>query len=111
MGMIALRETWQELREIAKEITIQTRDGDQISLYDSLNDYLSRYSLTERESEILFAISYLGGTNEEVGHFLNISPNTVRNHVSKILLKMKVKSIREAQALILRFMIKAYKTC
>lgn len=67
--------------------------------------YLSVYPLTKRELDILYAISYYGDSNEELGIRLKISPHTVKNHVSKILVKMKIRSVREAQAFLLRCLI------
>ena len=51
--------------------------------------------LTAREREILKWI-YLGKSNAEVGAILSISPLTVKNHVQKILRKLKV--VNRAQA-------------
>jgi transcriptional regulator EpsA len=51
--------------------------------------------LTAREREILKWI-YLGKSNAEVGAILGISPLTVKNHVQKILRKLKV--VNRAQA-------------
>jgi transcriptional regulator EpsA len=51
--------------------------------------------LTPREREILKWI-YLGKSNAEVGAILAISPLTVKNHVQKILRKLKV--VNRAQA-------------
>ena len=51
--------------------------------------------LTAREREILTWI-YLGKSNAEVGGILSISPLTVKNHVQKILRKLKV--VNRAQA-------------
>lgn len=51
--------------------------------------------LTVREREILRWI-YLGKSNAEIGAILGISPLTVKNHVQKILRKLKV--VNRAQA-------------
>jgi transcriptional regulator EpsA len=56
---------------------------------------VSRGVLTPREREILKWI-YLGKSNAEVGAILAISPLTVKNHVQKILRKLKV--VNRAQA-------------
>jgi len=56
---------------------------------------VSRGVLTSREREILKWI-YLGKSNAEVGAILAISPLTVKNHVQKILRKLKV--VNRAQA-------------
>jgi transcriptional regulator EpsA len=51
--------------------------------------------LTAREHEILRWI-YLGKSNFEVGEILKISPLTVKNHVQKILRKLKVVNRTQA---------------
>lgn len=48
-------------------------------------------SLTEREKEILHLIT-LGHTNQNIGEILNISPNTVKNHIKRMSDKVKVKN-------------------
>lgn len=74
-------------------------------LMKPLKGFLSAYPLTDREKEILYAICVYGFSNEEIGELLNISHHTVKNHVSKILVKMNVSSIREVQSSILRYLI------
>lgn len=53
--------------------------------------------LSERESEVLQILA-LGGSNDEIGDQLHLSPHTVRNYVSSIYGKLGVKSWREAVA-------------
>lgn len=53
--------------------------------------------LSERESEVLQILA-LGGSNDEIGDRLHLSPHTVRNYVSSIYGKLGVKSWREAVA-------------
>jgi DNA-binding NarL/FixJ family response regulator len=52
-------------------------------------------SLTPREQEVLELLAD-GLTNIEIGERLFISPITVRNHVSRILMKLQVRDRREA---------------
>lgn len=51
--------------------------------------------LSQREKEVLNLI-ITGLSNAEIGQQLNISTNTVKNHVSNILVKMNVSSRTEA---------------
>jgi transcriptional regulator EpsA len=52
-------------------------------------------TMTERELEILVWVQE-GKSNQEIGTFLNISPLTVKNHVQKILRKLKVRNRAQA---------------
>jgi DNA-binding NarL/FixJ family response regulator len=45
--------------------------------------------LSEREKEVLRLVA-AGHDNEQIGHELFISPHTVKNHISSILLKLQV---------------------
>lgn len=56
--------------------------------------------LTRRETEVAHWLAQ-GKTNAEIAHILAISPATVKNHVERILFKLKVES-RLAAALIIR---------
>lgn len=58
---------------------------------------ITLYGLTKREGEILHWISS-GKTNWEIAQVLSISENTVKNHVQRILGKLKVNSRTEAVA-------------
>jgi len=53
--------------------------------------------LTEREVEILRWVQH-GKSNADIGHVLNISPLTVKNHVQNILRKLKVQNRAQAVA-------------
>jgi len=57
---------------------------------ENLED-LSKYRITERESEVVGYICK-GMTNKEIAWELNISVNTVNNHVANIFEKMDVRS-------------------
>ena len=52
---------------------------------------LSKYRITERESEVVRYICK-GMTNKEIAWELKISVNTVNNHVANIFEKMDVRS-------------------
>jgi two-component system NarL family response regulator len=60
-----------------------------------LADRMMRSSLTGREMEILEMIAK-GLTNKEIGSALDISDNTVRNHVISIIGKLEVSDRTEA---------------
>ena len=52
---------------------------------------LSQYKVTERETEVIDCICN-GMTNKEIARKLNISVNTVNNHVANIFEKMNINS-------------------
>lgn len=54
--------------------------------------------VTVREKEILYHIA-LGKTNKEISKDLKLSSATVRNHLAKIFIKLKVKNRAEAAVL------------
>ncbi len=69
-----------------------------------LNTYLlNKYSLTKRELEVLKLVIN-GYSNQEIAKILNISPHTVKAHVSSLLDKFEV-SVRVSLA------VKAVKDC
>jgi transcriptional regulator EpsA len=53
--------------------------------------------MSEREHEILHWVTN-GKTNSEIGTILGISPNTVKNHLKRIFLKLEVYSRAQAVA-------------
>lgn len=57
----------------------------------------SKKVITDREAEILRHVQ-TGKSNDEIGHLLNISPLTVKNHVQKILRKLNVNNRAHAVA-------------
>lgn len=62
---------------------------------------LQRDGLTQREQEILRFIAS-GMTNGEIAKRLDVSPFTIKNHVSRLLSKLGVNSRTEAAVLALR---------
>jgi two-component system NarL family response regulator len=60
-----------------------------------LADRMMRSNLTGRETEILEMLAK-GLTNKEIGRALEISDNTVRNHVISIISKLEVSDRTEA---------------
>jgi len=57
--------------------------------------------LTERELEVAQLIA-LGRSNSDIAHEMSLSVFTVKNHVSQILGKLKVRSRTQVAAIILR---------
>ncbi len=57
--------------------------------------------LTERELEVAQLIAQ-GRSNSDIAHEMSLSIFTVKNHVSQILAKLKVRSRTQVAALILR---------
>jgi two-component system, NarL family, response regulator len=64
---------------------------------DRLTERMMRTDLTTRESEVLQMLAR-GLTNKEIGNALDISGNTVRNHVNSIIDKLEVSDRTEAVA-------------
>ncbi len=62
-----------------------------------LTERMMRTDLTARESEVLHMLAR-GLTNKEIGIALDISGNTVRNHVNSIIEKLEVADRTEAVA-------------
>ncbi len=60
-----------------------------------LAERMMRTNLTSRELEVLNMLAK-GLTNKQIGHALNISDNTVRNHVNSIIEKLEVSDRTEA---------------
>ena len=57
--------------------------------------------LTNREIEILGCIGS-GKTNKEISKDLLVSPSTIRNHISTIFIKLKIKNRSQATAIAIR---------
>lgn len=64
---------------------------------ERLTERMMRTDLTARESEVLQMLAR-GLTNREIGSALDISGNTVRNHVNSIIEKLEVADRTEAVA-------------
>ena len=62
---------------------------------DRLAERMTRSELTARELEVLHMLAR-GLTNKEIGAALDISGNTVRNHVNSIIEKLEVSDRTEA---------------
>ena len=62
-----------------------------------------RFSLTEREAEVLFWL-VRGKTNKEIGLILSMSPRTVNKHLEPIFRKLSVENRTSAAATCLRYL-------
>jgi DNA-binding CsgD family transcriptional regulator len=67
---------------------------------------MRQYNLTERENELLNALTLYGYNNRELAYILSISEKTVKNHLANIMRKTNTKSSRELSALVLRASLK-----
>ena len=96
-----LKNTTQ--REMIEAITAVASGGQYFPPHISarITHRRSRAHLTVRELEILDLLSK-GLTNKQIGCALNISDNTARNHVNKILEKLDVRDRTEAIAVAFR---------
>ncbi|SDX88507.1 LuxR C-terminal-related transcriptional regulator [Paenibacillus sp. PDC88] len=73
-----------------------------INLYPVFKELKAKYGLTKRETQVIEALTIYGENNHNLGSRLKVSENTIKNHMSRILVKTKLSSARELQALILR---------
>jgi DNA-binding NarL/FixJ family response regulator len=62
-----------------------------------LDDLLAGPEITPREKEILTLVTR-GNANKEIAAMLGISEDTVKQHVSRILVKLKVNDRAQATA-------------
>jgi two-component system, NarL family, response regulator LiaR len=85
----AIRSSHSGLPVLSPEITLSF-----LEKHDLPNIPIGNH-LTHREKEVL-DLMISGFSNAEIGHHLNISTFTVKNHVSNILVKMGVTSRTEA---------------
>jgi len=77
--------------KFARNITQKTRPVD-----TNLDEALS-----QRELQILTLVAD-GSTNKEIGEALNISPHTVKGHLTNILTKLNLKNRQQAVAYIMK---------
>ncbi|OBZ10247.1 hypothetical protein A7975_23130 [Bacillus sp. FJAT-26390] len=67
---------------------------------DAIQGFSKGYQLTQRESEIILLIAIHGFSNQEISDYCNISEKTVKNHISNIMGKMGIRSIRKLLSLL-----------
>lgn len=74
----------------------KSKNHNRANIMDALN------SLTERELEILEILSQ-GKSNKEIAHSLEISENTIEQHLRNIYEKLNVQNRTKAVVLYLRW--------
>ncbi|GAA0420058.1 response regulator [Cocleimonas flava] len=82
------------------EYLLRLTNDDEISTREL---FCERFSVTERESEVLFWL-VRGKTNREIGQILSMSPRTVNKHLEPIFRKLGVENRTSATAVCLRFL-------
>lgn len=82
------------------EYLLRFTNDNEKSIRESL---CKRFSLTERESEVLFWL-VRGKTNREIGLILSMSPRTVNKHLEPIFRKLSVENRTSATAICLRYL-------
>jgi DNA-binding NarL/FixJ family response regulator len=85
-------------------------DWQVTSVSDSETGFLmdvfgERYDLTPRECEVMRLLVLFGFENEEIIKILKLTDQTLDNYVSCILGKSRTNSIREFQALFIRYLM------
>lgn len=71
------------------------RDSNVSSNYDDANKVCVQYGLTQREKQVIAWVC-AGKTNWEISRIINISENTVKNHVQNIYKKLGVTNRTQA---------------
>lgn len=74
-------------------------------LHPVFQSFAKKYKLTARETSILRVLVLKGLRNEELASHINISPKTLKNHISNIMKKTNSISSRGIQALFFTFLI------
>ena len=82
------------------EYLLRLTNDDEISTRQL---FCERFSVTERESEVLFWL-VRGKTNKEISQILSMSPRTVNKHLEPIYRKLSVENRSSATAVCLRFL-------
>jgi DNA-binding NarL/FixJ family response regulator len=71
-----------------------------MQLVNTLNRFSAKYRLTERESHVLALIMIDGCSNCEIAERCVISEKTVKNHISNIMKKINIRSMRKLFSLL-----------
>lgn len=71
---------------------------DDLSVFNKMDEMYHeikvRHSLTTREIEVLMALTILGQSNTNLGALLNITENTVKNHIARIMDKTNTHELQ-----------------
>ena len=87
VGIVAIRR-YMVQKEVVEETKYSQEINDPIDVFVTLQEM---YSITERENEIIKYV-IVGNSNKEIGSYLYIFVNTVRNHIYNIYRKMGIKN-------------------
>ena len=87
VGIVAIRR-YMVQKEVVEEAKYSQEINDSIDVFVTLQEM---YSITERENEIIKYV-IVGNSNKEIGSYLYIFVNTVRNHIYNIYRKMGIKN-------------------
>ena len=68
----------------------------------SFNEFLQKYEITPRESEVIMEI-YKGKTNQEIADTLFVTIQTIKDHTHRIYLKTQVKNRTQLASLLRKF--------
>ncbi|MNQ76320.1 Spore germination protein GerE [compost metagenome] len=68
--------------------------------YREIREFLHKYHITKRESEIFLMIAIYGCSDYEIAEHCRISEKTVKKHLSNIMNKAGMKSIRQLLSLL-----------
>ncbi|NHN29982.1 helix-turn-helix domain-containing protein [Paenibacillus agricola] len=76
-------------------------DGQVHGILSSVQVFVNKYPLTQRESEILLMMAVHGFSNREIAEQCVISEKTVKNHLANIMNKMGIRSSRKLLSLLI----------
>ncbi len=86
---------------IARRALNLLMNSNSITHIEKTKDPSNSYNLTEREKEVLDLLIE-GFEYKEIGSKMNVSPNTIRNHISNIYKKLHVTSKAQAIRIFLK---------
>jgi DNA-binding NarL/FixJ family response regulator len=74
-----------------------------------IQEFSKGYQLTQRESEIIVLIAVYGFSNLEISAHCMISEKTVKNHISNIMNKIGIRSIRKLLSLLFNHVLGTFE--
>ncbi len=93
LHVVLVRELSRARERIDERLT--SKEADTHARSPRVNDPGVRHALTQRERQILNWVS-IGKTNWEISRIIDVSENTVKNHVQSIYKKLGVKNRTQA---------------
>jgi DNA-binding NarL/FixJ family response regulator len=70
-----------------------------------------RHDLTQREREVMTLIAGFGLANREIAEQLAISEKTVKNHISNMMTKLGIRSMRKLLPLLIHEALRSGRAC